>query len=223
MDPTVAQSRIPAVKAHRGIEMNDRNWPTNETADRQSFNPYEATEFTSDESPLSEIPSNAEAIRKEHLNHEASIRAIGMLYMLGAVLVILGGAALLTRGILLRPTGEDAIVIVAFCFINMALGAVQFVIGRGLRNFGKSARIGGIVLSCIGLLAVPIGTLISGYFVYLLAGRKGQYIFSDEYQAIRLATPQIVYRTSMIVWVLAALLVLLLIIALIGGILAVVS
>ena len=203
--------------------MNDRNWPNNETADRQSFNPYEATEFSSDESPLSDVPSDAEAIRKEHLNHEASIRSIGMLYMLGAVLVILLGAALMTQGILLRPPVEDAIFIVAFCFIYMAMGLVQFVIGRGLRNFGKSARIGGIVLSCIGLLAVPIGTLMSGYFIYLLAGRKGQYIFSDEYQAIRRATPHIVYRTSMIVWVLAALLVLLLIGAVIGGILAGVS
>lgn len=203
--------------------MNDRNWPAHETADRQGFNPYEATEFLSDESPLSEVPSNAEAIRKEHLNHEASIRSIGMLYLLGGVLSVLLGAGILTRTILEAPGGQYAILGYVVGFVYMALGAVQFVIGRDLRNFGKSARIGGIVLSCIGLLAIPVGTLISGYFLYLLAGRKGQYIFSDEYQAIRRATPQIVYHTSMIVWIFAALLLLLIIGAIIGGILAGVS
>lgn len=191
--------------------MSNRNWRNDETAARPSFNPYEPTEFPNEESPLLPPPADAEAIRKKHLNHEASVRSIGTLYMLGAVLVVLMGAALVARGVLLPPTNEDANVIFVFSVAYMATGAVQFVIGRGLRDFAKSARIGGILLSCIGLLAIPFGTLISGYFIYILAGRKGKYIFSDEYQSIRSATTQISYRTSLIAWVLAAALIFLLI------------
>jgi hypothetical protein len=66
---------------------------------------------------------------------------------------------------------------------------------------------GGIVLSCFGLLGFPIGTLISAYFLYLLSSQKGVYIFSPEYARVIAATPHIKYKTSIIGWILLGILV----------------
>ena len=37
-------------------------------------------------------PDSPEAIRKKHLNHEASVKSIGLLYMLGGILLLLSAA-----------------------------------------------------------------------------------------------------------------------------------
>jgi hypothetical protein len=70
------------------------------------------------------------------------------------------------------------------------------------------ARICGIVLASVGLLAVPIGTVISGYILYLLACKKGRFICSPDYHAIVQATPHVKYRTSPVAWALLAVAVL---------------
>ena len=64
-------------------------------------------------------------------------------------------------------------------------------------------------MSVVGLIGFPIGTLISGYILYLLWGKKGRVIFSPEYQAVIAATPHVKYKTSIVVWILLGLVVVL--------------
>jgi len=81
---------------------------------------------------------------------------------------------------------------------------------RALRPWG---RIVGCILSAIGLIGFPIGTLINGYILYLFLSKKGRTIFAPEYQDVIAATPHVKYRTSIIVWIFLALVVLLLAVA----------
>jgi hypothetical protein len=47
------------------------------------------------------------------------------------------------------------------------------------------------VLSGIGLLGFPIGTLINGYILYLFLSKKGRTVFAPEYQEVIEATPHV--------------------------------
>ncbi len=46
----------------------------------------------------------------------------------------------------------------------------------------------------VTLLDFPIGTLISGYILYLLLSEKGRRIFRSDYAEIVAATPQIKFK-----------------------------
>ena len=162
-----------------------------------AVNPYAAPA-----APVDDVPVNpeAEAVRRAHINHEASIKAVGFLYYLGGVLLIFGAiASLLGRSS--EPSG--AVIVVLF----VAMGVGQLFAGWGVRALRPWARIVGCVLSAIGLVWVPIGTLINGYILYLLVSKKGRMIFSPEYQDIIAATPHVKYRMSIVVWIFLALLV----------------
>ena len=81
----------------------------------------------------------------------------------------------------------------------------------------KWARIPTGILSGIGLLAFPIGTLINAYVLYLIFSAKGKMVFSDEYRAVIEQTPHIKYRTSIIVWIVLGLLLLLIAFGIFGA------
>jgi hypothetical protein len=159
------------------------------------------------------VNAQAEQVRREHLKHEASIRAVGMLYVLLATILSLSGL-LGAIGLFFsssagaaNPAGGQVRIAAASASISLGLAAVLFVVGFGLRRLNPSARIAAAVLSGIGLLGFPVGTLINGYILWLLLSRKGKRVFSDEYRRIRAETPHIRYRTPVWPWVLVALLI----------------
>ena len=92
-------------------------------------------------------------------------------------------------------------------------GVGQFFAGWAVRALRPGGRILGCVLSGLGLLGFPIGTVINAYILYLFLSKKGRTIFSPEYQDVIAATPHVKYRTSIIVWIFLALVVLLLAVA----------
>lgn len=154
------------------------------------------------------MASDVEAYRRRYLNHEASVKSIGTLYMLGAIFmvpmgVIAVGAALFGAGD--DPAGSAVFAVVGALYGG--LGLLQGFVAVGLRRLRNWARIVAIVFSVIGLIAVPVGTLISAYFLYLLVSEKGRIVFSDEYQRVIEQTPHIVYKTSVVVWILLILLI----------------
>jgi hypothetical protein len=165
-----------------------------------AVNPYAPTALVSD--PV--MASSDEQIRQAHLAHESSIKGIGGLFMLGGVLMLLISGVGLMVAINERPDRVEALILSG---VYLFFGILQFWVGRGLRAFDKIARRFGIVFSAIGLLFIPIGTLINGYFLYLLCGKKGRFVFSPEYARIRAATPNMRYRTSTGVWILLAVIV----------------
>jgi hypothetical protein len=166
-----------------------------------AFNPYAAPA-----APVEDVSANAEAeaIRKAHISHEASIKAVGLLYYLGGIGVTLAALAGLVGA-------KDASVGVTLLLIGLGVG--QFFAGWGVRALRPWGRIVGCILSGIGLIGFPIGTLINGYILYLFLSKKGRTIFAPEYQDVIAATPHVKYRTSIIVWIFLALVVLLIAVA----------
>jgi len=135
----------------------------------------------------------AEQTRRAHLSHEASVRSVGGLYLLGAVLV-----SLLLLGITITPVvriGLGELVIMLTCVV---LGGVA---GWGVLRWKFWARFLAGVVALFGLLAFPVGTLINGYILYLLFSKKGATVFSAEYQRIIAQTPHVKHRTSVVAWV----------------------
>ena len=151
----------------------------------------------------------AEEIRREHIQREAAIRSIGILYYIGGValgvvaLAALAGSNAGLAGMGMKgkaPLGFMGIFLLAF-----AVGAL--FVGRGLRKLRPWARIASIVMSILGLLNPPTGTLINIYILYLLFSEKGRRIFESDYPEIVAATPDVKAKTSIVVWVFVGILV----------------
>ncbi|MES2474763.1 MAG: hypothetical protein V4640_03205 [Verrucomicrobiota bacterium] len=181
-----------------------------------SENPYVASQVF--DSPPA-LDSDAEVIRKEHIKTEASIKSLGILYFLGGVFLLFGSIAALTTAPVTEGVtglGEQAAYI-----LFLILGIFQFFLGAAVRKLKPWSRIGVGILSTIGLIGFPIGTLISAYILYLVLGKKGKMVFSPEYKEIIAATPHIKYRTPKIVWIILGILVLILILIVALGIVAI--
>ena len=144
--------------------------------------------------------SAAEALRREHIAHEASVRAVGFLYYLGGVLLAI--VALASLFVTQKEFGSAAVALML-----AAMAAAQLAAGWGVRGLRKWGQVVGCVLSALGLLAFPVGTLINLYVLYLLLSKKGRTIFSPEYREVVAATPHVKYKTSILVWIFLALLV----------------
>lgn len=206
--------------------MNDRDWPLTEK-DFPAANPYAATAYSSS-APAGDFGSqaSAEEVRRKFLKHEASVQSIGSLYLFGVVILLFAAGVMIISlivGVVNGTNGGDAtpdtIASVITTVMLLAIAGLQYWVGMGLRTLQSPARVVAIIFSVIGLLGIPIGTLINGYFLYLLLGQKGTYVFSEEYARVRAATPHIKYKTS--IWVLVG--VALLVVVFVIGIVALVA
>src|SRR3954471_16602837 len=128
--------------------------------------------------------NSSEQIRREHLNHEASVKSVGLLYFLGAAFLLLACVAVFAT--------DNAITTVVTVVI-LCVSAGMIWTGFGLRKLRPWARIASRIISGLGLLGFPLGTLINGYILYLLLSKKGATIFSPDYQRVIAETPEIKY------------------------------
>ena len=160
--------------------------------------------------------TDVESIRKRYLGHEASVKSIGTLYLIGGVFSLLISTVYIIAGI--SSFGDpspsnfagpalELLVALAVGAGFLSLGAIQIWSGIGVRKLRPAARIGATVISAIGLLGFPIGTLVSAYFLYLLLSEKGSYVFSDAYKQVIALTPHMRYKTSILTWIVVILLV----------------
>lgn len=162
-----------------------------------SINPYAApTAVVADFAPES---SEAERIRLAHVRHERQLKGIGSLYFLVAFFGMLGGIAMVV-GAFGAGVGEvrgtdDFALGVGFAYI--AIAALTAFLGLGFRRLRPWIRIPGGILSAIGLLAIPIGTLLNLYILYSMFGAKGQVVLSPSYDAIVAQTPHVKYRYTL--------------------------
>jgi formate/nitrite transporter FocA (FNT family) len=172
----------------------------------QTINPYAPPKARVEDI----VPETGEAgaIRREHIKREAAIRSIGTLYYLGggvlclaAIGMIFGSVNNISRSL---PAGIGGAIVIV-------IGGLSLFVARGLRQLRPWARTTTVVLSVIGLVRVPLGTLINAYILYLLLSQQGRRIFQSDYADIVAATPDIKYRSSVVTWVLLGILVLLLV------------
>lgn len=94
--------------------------------------------------------------------------------------------------------------------ILLVMLTTYFGVGRGLRKLRRSARVIAGIISTVGLLAFPFGTIINAYILYLLFSSKGNRVFSPDYQEVIEQTPHVVHRYSLVLTVLAIILLVLL-------------
>ncbi|WP_156817098.1 hypothetical protein [Rubritalea marina] len=151
-------------------------------------NPYQTPEAALSSATQQETH---EVIRQEHIKHEASIKSVGLLYLLGAcVMGMTAIGQLVSIDYDLRP---GMLIYGLICFV---IATVQCFIGINLRKLKRWVRIPAAIVAGLGLLWFPIGTLINGYILYLICGKKGSMVFSPEYAEVIETTPQVKYKTS---------------------------
>lgn len=173
--------------------------PWKERSMEDEFNPYAA--------PKAEVipkHTEAETIRREFINHETSIRSLGCLSWLAAVVF----SSVLVAGVV--NVVSVSLGHLAFMLVQAVLAAA---LGRGLRTLqrwaGILAALGAGVVLALSLASLPSGTIsmvISAYIIFLMVGAKGRRVLTPEYRAIVLETPYVKTRSSVVVWVLLALL-----------------
>lgn len=151
--------------------------------------------------PLSSLDAER-TLRKAHLSHESSVKSIGVLYCIGAVVLLAAGIMTFSS-----DSPRPFAVKITWSAILVVLAVLQFWTGIGVRRLQRWARTPAGILSGIGLLGFPIGTLINIYALYLVFSKKGAMVFSDQYRSVIAVTPDIKYKTSLIVWVFLGLLV----------------
>jgi len=142
-------------------------------------------------------------LRQAHIKHEASVKSIGLLYYLGGTALALMGVAQVAS-VFDGKADPTPLILAVFFF---AFAAAQFVAGVGVRRLQAWARIPVGIISGIGLLGIPIGTLVNGYILYLVFSKKGAMLFTPEYHEAIARTPHIRYRTSIVVWILLVLVI----------------
>jgi hypothetical protein len=172
------------------------------------------------------VHSEVEAIRHKHLSHEASIKSVGFLYLLGGAIGLLIGTSYVIPGISIMSSPQRmgqmsmqsyGAVFMIVGVIVFLLGVAQMAVGSGFRRLALWSKIPGAILAGIGMLLFPIGTLINGYVLYLLLSAKGSMVFSPEYKEVIFQTPHMKYKTSIVVWVFVGLLALLFVIAIVAA------
>jgi hypothetical protein len=165
------------------------------------------------------VPFAGEAheVRTEHIQTETSIRAIGTRYYLGGGLLCVAGIAVFMASRGRSPNAAD-ISMAALEAICLGGGVLSLVVARGLRKLRPWARIVALILAGLGVLsafaargAAPVGALINAYILYLLLCKKGRRIFESDYPDIVAATPDVKGKTSIVVWIALALLLLVLV------------
>ncbi|MBL9178395.1 MAG: hypothetical protein JNM65_10045 [Verrucomicrobiaceae bacterium] len=151
--------------------------------------------------------SSPSAVRRAHIGHETSVKAVGGLYaLLGGLLllpVFIGMLETLTRA----SRGNDF----GMLGLIMLTGAGILVLGASVRRLKPWARIAMAVVS--GLLAAVtllsvVFPLLYVYLLWLMLSAKGRMVFSPAYQQIIELTPDVRPRTSVITWMLFCLVML---------------
>ncbi|QDU90578.1 hypothetical protein Pla175_39850 [Pirellulimonas nuda] len=184
---------------------------SNPFSSTQHENPYASP--LADEGPIRPDFSSGdeEVIRRRYLSHEASVRAIGLLYYIACAFFLVATAGMvlaIAQGETINATGAATL----FTILSV-LAVVTGTLGWGLRRLKAWSRLGTILFASLNLLLAvtlyrfnPVGMLINIYILWLLGSAKGKFVFSEEYQHARSATPHIKYKTSKIIWALLAIL-----------------
>jgi hypothetical protein len=160
-------------------------------------NPYQTPAVTE----VAPLASDIREIRETHIKHEASLKAVAFLCILGGVLLLgafaFAGLETVAAGLLESSSAMTLLFEIAF-------GTLQLISGIGLRQLRGWARIPAAIVAAVLMAFIPVGTVIGIYILYLLFSPKGSKVLSAEYRDIVALTPDIRYRTPRWFWILIA-------------------
>lgn len=147
-----------------------------------------------------------ERTREEHASAESGIRAMGAVFWLqGFALAVVAGFSLAVA----QETFAQTVAAIAggpvALGIVFAFGLLMVWMGGRLRMLDPNARLPGLAFAGVGLLAFPIGTVLSLYFLALLSSQKGRHVFSAAYREAREGTPEMTPPIAWGVWACVAL------------------
>jgi hypothetical protein len=108
----------------------------------------------------------------DHLRR--SIRAISSLQY-GIALIVFLGSLLIHLTLL---SGQKFSTHHIALLLSMSLAVFVAIVARALRKLQPWARTASVVFSFVGLLVVPLGTLLCGPFLYVLV--KSKHLFAPE-------------------------------------------
>ena len=138
--------------------------------------------------------AQAEMVREAYIRHEASVRSVGVLYYLGGIFGILMAITLLATGF--DGVGAASARTFGYGVIAGALGVGLLVLGYAIRRLKRWVRVPVGILSVLGLIAFPLGTLVNLYVLVIVFNKKGRKVFSHDYAQIIRKTPDVKYRSS---------------------------
>lgn len=174
--------------------------------------------------------ADAESVRKAHARHELGVRQLGAVWYLFGLGGVLAAAAIpfvvvsqQRESINSYPTAVERgvgpmesfmlLFMAAFC---IGFGAIYLATGWGTRRLLPWSRWALVGVSLFSMINPPFGTAVGAYGLYLALSQKAKVVFSPAYQQIMRETPHLRPKTSRIVAVLAALLIGLIFLAVIG-------
>ena len=105
---------------------------------------------------------------------------LGLLNTLGALLYLTGGGVLLVVGLAIQPHDEGGVVAALVGGVIFLFGALHAVTAIGLfmlRGFGRVCQ---MIQSGVGLLAIPLGTIVSALILYYLTRPGMALLFSGR-------------------------------------------
>jgi hypothetical protein len=140
----------------------------------------------------------AVAKRRRFLIHESQLRSLSLFYFVGGGFILFFGICLLI--LVVSPIKDPVPFLLPV--VPLLVGGFFIWVGALFKHMDRRAIVAGTFATVIGMLAVPVGTVIGCYILDLIHGKKGKYVFSKSYRQIIHDTPQIQPKTSVLVIVL---------------------
>lgn len=113
---------------------------------------------------------------------------VGLLYYVAACALPVAGAIIA----FLRRDADGFRVGIMFALLAAGFGFAGYLI----RKLDARARYAGSIMSVLGMFALPIGTVLGGYALYLLHCKQGRAILSPEYREVVGKTPEFQCRPA---------------------------
>ncbi|MCK6519233.1 hypothetical protein L6R46_29730 [Myxococcota bacterium] len=195
----------------------DQNPYAPPTADLAEVKPPPAPEKAG-ERVLTEAEAAAEALRRAHQAHEARLRSIGTLMLVGGLNLLLGPmigmigvfgviGSLAAPVIDVEALQGAGLIGGAGLFIT-GFGALSVRGGMGLRRLDPKHRALYTALVSLWLLSFSFLALVGLWALVLIHSAEGKIVLSPEYAEARRLTPHIRVQTSLVTWLALALLLL---------------
>jgi hypothetical protein len=155
-------------------------------------NPYAAPESTA--VPPGE--TSVEHERRTHRTHEARVKGLGWALVMQGVARVLGGLlpAMAALGEQDGPDPAVASVFLTVALTLMGVGALTIAAGVGVHLLRRWGWHMGVLACVVGLVYVPMGTVLSLWGAALLLAPKGRRVFRQDYAAIQSATRHVEWQ-----------------------------